>query len=309
MSCCKQAATPFPNVDNIAWIRIAVTWLAACVVYAPPVRSQPTSDEPVRFATANAIVPTNSITAAAADQALASATSRPSAWPYQARAGQFQIHSVLPAVKLQPYLSAVGSLRQEMIDSLGVAITDDRIDVVVLDSRASLDAYARRLVSDAPSRRALYIRHRGPGLVLTFFHPEWVQDVRHECSHALLDASGIKLPLWQDEGLSEYFETVFRSPVEHGSHLAAICTQVKFGQIADLHRLEQTDASEGLSPKDYREAWSVIAMLLHSSPETRDALRGYLQDLQSKRAAGFLSHRISTIVPSWRTAYGEFYRR
>jgi hypothetical protein len=232
-----------------------------------------------------------------------------SPWPYSAVADCIRIHSLKPIDRNALGLPLLESLRHEIAESLDIRVAHDPIDVVVLDSQSSLETYAKRMLPAVPSRRALYIRHRGPGLVITYLHPEWIQDARHECTHAILDASGLQLPLWQDEGLAEYFETVNRPPTQHAHHYPAICSQVRFGQIADIKRLESLSPQLGMEAKDYRDAWSIVAFLLNASPETKKLYCDYLKDVQDKRAAGFLSHRSQSVLRTWHISYSDFFRR
>ena len=230
-------------------------------------------------------------------------------WPFELCEGQFQVHSMVSTAKLEPYLAKLNTLPSELKQSLAISVVEQPIHLVVLESRDSLDAYVKRLLPNAPSRRALYIRHRGPGLVLTYFNPAWLTDARHECTHALLDASGVKISQWLDEGLAEYFETANDNPLEHVTHRVSIQSQIRFGQVADLEKLERMDSSSVMTAKDYRDAWSVIAFLLNSSAQSRNSLQVYLSDLQSERAAGFLSHRLQPGIHTWRDDFTKFFTR
>ena len=230
-------------------------------------------------------------------------------WPVEMRADQFQIHSTVPPQRIEPFLPKLSSLARELRESLAIEIVDTPIHIVVLDNRESLDAYVKRLLPLAPSRRALYIRHRGPGLVLTYFNPGWITDVRHESTHALLDASGVRVPAWLDEGLAEYFETAGESPLEHATHRAGVRSQLRYGQVPDLQQLEATDANSTLSAKDYRDAWSVTAFALNASEETKLSFQRFLQDLQHDRPGGYLNHRLQPAVGSWRDDFSNFFRR
>ena len=49
----------------------------------------------------------------------------------------------------------------------------------------------------------------------------------------------------------------------------------------DLKRLEQLDKFEQMQRIDYQEAWAWVHFMLHSSPDTRDILIGYLNDLET----------------------------
>ena len=232
-----------------------------------------------------------------------------SRWPFELREGQFIIHSTVPAAKLAPHLPKLCTLPNEMKQSLAISIAEQPIHLVVLESRDLLDAYVKRLLTNAPSRRALYIRHRGPGLVLTYYNPAWLTDARHECTHAVLDASGVKVPQWLDEGLAEYFETTNISLLEHATHRASVRTQIRFGQVADLERFERMDSNSTMTAKDYRDAWSVTAFLMNASEQSKNSFQVYLSDLQCERAAGFLSHRLQPPIHSWRDEYTKFFTR
>ena len=234
---------------------------------------------------------------------------RQASWPVEHTAGQFCIHSTVPINLFENQLPYLTKLPTELKEVLQVFISKETVHIVVMESREALDAYVRSILPSAPSRRALYIRHRGPGLVLTYFHPGWIQDVRHECTHALFELSELTLPVWQDEGLAEYFETTGDNPIRHAAHLESTRSQLRYGQVADLQKLESMDSTTGLNAKEYRDAWSVVAFLLHSSSETRATFQEYLMDLQSKRAAGFLSHRLASKGTSWRESFTDFYRR
>ncbi len=230
-------------------------------------------------------------------------------WPFEFCEGQFQIHSTVSIPKLEPYLAKLNSLPSDLKQSLSISVVEQPIHLVVLESRESLDAYVKRLLPNAPSRRALYIRHRGPGLVLTYYNSAWLTDARHECTHALLDASGVKVPQWLDEGLAEYFETANLNPLEHATHRISVQTQIRFGQVTDLEQLERIDSNSVMTAKDYRDAWSVTAFLLNSSVQSRNVLQVYLSDLQNERAAGFLSHRLQLGVQAWRDDFTRFFTR
>jgi hypothetical protein len=231
-----------------------------------------------------------------------------SAWPIRFTQDQFSIYSTVSLLTLEPHLAALRTLPNELRETLQIEVADSPVHIVVLSDRESLDQYAKKILPNAPSRQALYIRHRGPGLVLTYFHKNWIRDVRHECTHALMDASGMSLPVWQDEGLAEYFETVGGKPLRHPSHLKSVQQQIRFGQIVDLQTIETTEIQEGLDGKGYRDAWSVVAFLLHSSAETRAAYQLYLKEHQTKQAAGLLSHRVRDAQIDWRSQFAAFYR-
>jgi hypothetical protein len=229
-------------------------------------------------------------------------------WLTRSQWDQFEVYGTVRPALLEPKLHGLQSLPSEIQAALQIRVSDAPIHIVVLEDRAALDQYASRILADAPKRRAMYIRHRGPGLVLTYFHPDWLQDVRHECTHALLDSSGIELPLWHDEGLAEYFETDAKNPLQHQSHRKAVQSQLRFGQFVDVPTLERLSSTDELDGKGYRDAWSVVAFMLNGSLDKRTGYQTYLQELQDKSSAGYLSHRMQLQGPEFRTAFAAFFR-
>lgn len=230
-------------------------------------------------------------------------------WPFEANDGQFQIHSTVPIAQLDRFLPKLNSLPMELNLALTISVAKQPIHVVVLESRDAFEAYVKRLLPNAPSRRALYYRHRGPGLVLTYYSPAWLTDARHECTHALLDASGIRLQQWLDEGLAEYFETATGNPLEHATHRVAVQSQLRYGQIPEIENLEAIDSNSAMSAKDYRDAWSITAFLLNSSVQSKKSFQSYLVDLQNESATGLISHRLKLPNHTWRDDFDGFFRR
>lgn len=279
-------------------------WVSFLILVAiDPCRMGLAQDSNVRLASA-----TNPVLKPTDTLLKESSASRHSLWPIHFTRDQFAVYSTVSMLTLEPHLEALRTLPTELAETLKIQIAATPIHIVVLSDRASLDLYAKKVLPNAPSRQALYIRHRGPGLVLTYFHKNWIQDVRHECTHALLDASGLTLPIWQDEGLAEYFETSSGQLIHHASHLKSVQQQIRFGQIVDLQTIETTEMQQGLDGKGYRDAWSIIAFLLNASTETRAKYQQYLQEQQSKQAARLLSHRIREANIHWRSQFATFFR-
>jgi hypothetical protein len=234
---------------------------------------------------------------------------RQSRWQAQEQLEQFHVYSTVPLDQLKQQLTSLKRLSMQIEETLQIKLASSPIHIVILEDQDALSRYAARITPEAPSRRALYLRHRGPGLVLTYSHSDWIRDARHECTHALLDASGLALPVWQDEGLAEYFETVGNDPTRHSAHLQGLRSEVRYGQIVDMERLERLPNHQELDSKEYRDAWGAIVMLLHSSESSRKMYQAYLRDQQSKRATRLLSKQWQlTTNESWHDSFTKFYR-
>src|SRR6056297_815659 len=96
----------------------------------------------------------------------------------------------------------------------------------------------QRYFPDVPSRQALFIKRRGPGMVFAYRGHEFEVDLRHETTHAVLHSLLPMVPLWLDEGLSEYFEVPAVQRASGHPHLRAIRNQVRWQRVANIRRLE-----------------------------------------------------------------------
>jgi hypothetical protein len=159
-----------------------------------------------------------------------------------------------------------------------------------------------------PYRRALFIKARGPGMVFAYRGDEFGQDVRHECTHALLHTWLKSVPLWLDEGLAEYFEVPHDQRAGHHPHLAAVRTMVRLGELPRLEALEDLDEIDEMGRDEYREAWAWVHFLVYGPPEANAELLRYLVDLESGIEAGRLSERLRRKLPDLNRRVSEHFR-
>lgn len=233
-------------------------------------------------------------------------------WPYTAHRNAFRFYSTVPIDHLQPQIDRLISLPEEIQTKLGMAFATTPfhatpIHVIVLADQQEFESYVQRHYPGLKSSRAMFIRDRGPGVVLTWWHPQWLMDSRHEVTHAFLHSRNIAIPLWLDEGLAEYFEHNGLGS-DHPVHAGPIRAQLRFGQIADLEEQEKWSTHAQLTAEQYRDAWGTVAFLMHHSDASKDEFLAYLEDLFSDRATGLLSYRMRRAVPRWREAYIKHYQ-
>jgi hypothetical protein len=232
-----------------------------------------------------------------------------SSWPASWSAGWLQVHTTTTDSQLPVWTHRLTTLPIEIEQALAIKLANANIRLVVLANETEFDHYLKKNFPGLPKRRALFVQNRGPGLVLTYMHSDWLTDARHECTHALLHASGIKLPLWLDEGLAEYFEVECTEKGSHPTHRHAVATQLRYGQVVQIEDFEQSQNATTLSPKEYRDAWSIVAFLLNHNAESKQALQEYIEDLRTGAAAGLLSRRLPTKSRSnWRDDYLQYFR-
>jgi hypothetical protein len=127
-------------------------------------------------------------------------------------------------------------------------------------------------------------------------------DLRHEVTHALLHASGRRIPLWLDEGLAEYFETSAWAGSVNPAHVAALSVSVGQGWRPDLDRLSRLKDLWQVRPDDYRESWLWVHYLMHSSEEARQSLIDGLstgspaQESWAERVGGVVDRPVDAVV-------------
>jgi len=241
-------------------------------------------------------------------------------WPYTFDTKGFHFYSLVPPKVLDSLLPSLVSLPEEIELATQLSLEKTEIHVLVFDTRRSLDEYLHRYYPGMRAANSMYIRgpnaSNTPGLVLTWFHSEWLVDARHEATHAILHSKQTDIPLWIDEGLAEYFEYPSEqsisnqslSPRSHPVHTKLIQTQLRFGQFANLQEQERWDPNKRLSNQQYRDAWGSVAFLLHHDDATKSEFQTYLKDLFDERASGHLSFRLRRSIPDWRMAYARYFR-
>lgn len=265
--------------------------------------SQALGQEVVSSSTATPPATTTSV------QASNASTKATYSWPASWSDGWLHVHSATTDSQLPALTHRLTTLPLEIEQVLAIKLSNANVRLVVLANEMEFDQYTKKNFPGLPKRRALFVQNRGPGLVLTYMHSDWLTDARHECTHALLHASGIKLPLWLDEGLAEYFEVESTEKASHPTHRHAVASQLRYGQVVQIEDFEQLQNVTSLNPKEYRDAWSIVAFLLNHSDESKQALQAYIEDLRTGAAAGLLSRRLpAKSRENWRDDYLQYYR-
>jgi hypothetical protein len=149
-----------------------------------------------------------------------------------------------------------------------------------------------------PSRRAYFITEPRSGggtdelKVFTWMGDHLRVDLRHELTHALLNAVLKSVPLWLDEGLAGYFEL----PPDHEGVNPQHLDSLRRGLIhPDLDRLEKLEQVKQMEKPEYREAWAWVHFMLNGHPAARRVLLDYLQTLRSSSSPPPLLPRLREV--------------
>jgi len=211
--------------------------------------------------------------------------------------GPFVCRADFPLNGHEQIFADLARIQEDLVQHLKIPPAQERIEVYLFRSRANYDEYLNRWFPNVPYRRALYVKNKGPGMVLAYFSSSLHTDMRHECTHALLHASLPMVPLWLDEGLAEYFENPAGERTSGSPHRKGLLWSLRLGQVPSLQRLEAKRQLSEMGRTEYRAAWAWTHFLLHGPPEAQDELVRYLADIRLRTPPGQFSDRLQRRVP------------
>jgi Protein of unknown function (DUF1570) len=199
---------------------------------------------------------------------------------YQVRTGPFIIFSNFPMTDDPPAVRCLQALERDMKKHLDFRprVDDDLVEIYVLDDREAFAHFLKFYYPELPPRRAFFLAQGQERVVYTYSSPRLEEDLRHEATHALLRGSFGDLPLWLDEGLAEYFETDLGQPGAEHDRIEHFTADLTGGWSPSLPRLEALSDIRQMTPRDYREAWAWVHLLLNSSTDEKTILLTSLSD-------------------------------
>lgn len=229
-------------------------------------------------------------------------------WPAERNAGPFLCHADFSFDSQKDLLSEIASLQQDIATILGTQEPRENIHLFLFEKQATYEAYLKRYFPRVPSRRALYIKGRGPGMVFAHQGTDFEIDVRHESTHALLHTSFETVPLWLDEGIAEYFEVPRDKRASENPHLATIRALLRQGTSPRLEALEEMTDLKAMGREEYRDAWAWVHFMIHGPREAHAELISFLKDSQSGGETEKLSSRLRRRVPNLERKMAEHFK-
>ncbi len=224
-------------------------------------------------------------------------------WPFQCTDECFVLYANHEIRNSQLYLSELKQLKADLSEVLELPCDRGEYHLVLFDCETSFREYIQHYFPRVPLRRALFIKHRGPGLIFTYLHDDLLIDLRHEGTHALLNEACGPLPLWLDEGLAEYFEVAREQRFAGCPHLKETRWRVRLGQVPNLERLESAQDMADMDANDYRDAWAWVHFLLHRTSESRHALNQHLIQISQLNAEIRLSRQLKNLFADFRSEF------
>ena len=217
---------------------------------------------------------------------------------FQIPTGQFLIQSNSPLTNESSAVRCLQVLEEDVLKQLGLRFpaTKDPVSIYVLDDRNAFDHFLKFYYPELPPRRAFFIAQGEDRVVYTYSNPRLEEDLRHEGTHALIHGAFGDIPLWLDEGLAEYFETDLSHPGAERPRLEQISADLRSGWTPNLGRLESLNDIRQMNPRDYREAWGWIHLLLNGPESAKTILMSYLRDKERTGEKSYIAPRLA-IVP------------
>lgn len=228
-------------------------------------------------------------------------------WPDERVVGPFVFHADFSLQEYRQLLGEMADLQKHLVDLLEIKASKETIHLYLFARQTTYKGYVKQYFPQAPNRRALFVKGRGPGIVLVYRNRDFQIDLRHESTHAILHSTLPRVPLWLDEGLAEYFEVSPSRRAIENPHHGAIQRRARDGSLGRMESLEAIGDINKMGQKEYQQAWAWVHFMLHGPPAAREELVRYLHDLESRTSAGRLSERLRRRIPNLQQRFTEHF--
>lgn len=230
-------------------------------------------------------------------------------WPDEHVNGPFAYHADFQLRPFYPLLSSVSQLQEDVPRELGIGKVDEPIHIFLFERHKTYKNYVSKYFPSVPSRPALFVKQRGPGMVFARLGPQIAVDLRHETTHAVLHSVLPMVPLWLDEGLGEYFEMPAKVRATKHPHLKAVQSRLRKQGVPSIEKLESLGELSQMHAGHYRDAWAWVHFMLHGPPAARHALKDFLQQIEAHVPPGDLSLRLRRSVPNLEREFAAHFQR
>ena len=239
-------------------------------------------------------------------------------WRSEYAYGPFEIYLNVDINSVRKTLEQIADLDRELSARFSLPPCQEKIKLYIFADVKSYTTYIQKEYPGAPMRRALFAMEKDkPGKVFTFFHSDFAEDLRHECTHALLHSKIGRLPIWIDEGLAEYFEAPKEQRVLKEPYFSQIKRNVSynlFAPVPDLKKLEKINKMGDFLEAHYRNSWSWMNFMIND-PARQKILGNYLvlckrADEREKEQGVFPSFTdlLVNTMPKYKSEYKTYWK-
>jgi hypothetical protein len=230
-------------------------------------------------------------------------------WPDTQIVGPFICRADFSLHNVAPFLKELSELQNELVEALSIPTARESIEVYLFHDQKTYTQYLKRYFPNVPFRRAVYIKADGPGRVFAFLSEQFEIDMRHECTHALLHASFISIPLWLDEGLAGYFELPASQRISGSPHLSSIRINTWWGKYTPMENLEKCINVADMGKAEYRDSWAWVYFMLHSSATAQNELKLYINEIDKANPQELLSVRLKRRIPTLEKSFTSYFNK
>lgn len=211
------------------------------------------------------------------------------------RAGRFLLISDVALDDAGGIAADLEALHDQVQSELRLPGIDEAVRVYIFARHTTFARYVRKhipyLARVETHRRGLFLLRNGVPHIFVVRDEHFTASLRHEFVHVVLNTSVPALPLWLDEGLAMYYETL-DDPDRRAELARQLAKRHARGWRPNLARLEQLDEMAEMDNLAYAEAWAWVCLLREGPAEVRDLLPAYLSDLAGGRRPVPLSDRL-----------------
>lgn len=218
-------------------------------------------------------------------------------WIDQRQVGPFVCQASYHLGDQAKLLAELPPLELELQRVLAVRPASSAVYLYLMKDESQHAAYIGERFPQVPYRRALFVKQDGHASVFAYRNPELADDLRHECTHALLHADLPVVPLWLDEGLAEYFEVAKADRPRNHPYMQRLKWDLARGRIESIPALERKQRLDQMTAVDYRSAWAWAHFMLHGPVEAYAELITFLQNIRNHSAPGVLSQHLRRALP------------
>jgi hypothetical protein len=236
---------------------------------------------------------------------------RPVALPVSNKvsAEQLLVLSDFKLAKDHPLIRELSTLREQEASLLELPLLRDPVVVYLFGKEEDYRRYMSETFGLKP-RSAYFMEKSSERAVYAHWGAKVREDLRHEYTHGLLHSAMKKVPLWLDEGLAEYFEVSGPRPgglnEQYARRLSESLANGWRPNLVRLEGLDEKDQNTLMKGADYQESWAWVHFMLHSTPEAKSALIGYLKDLRTTPDAKPLSRRLRSAAPDFEERFVSY---
>ncbi|MDO4629654.1 MAG: hypothetical protein Q4C70_10770 [Planctomycetia bacterium] len=205
--------------------------------------------------------------------------------------GPFACWGTFDLSSVENDLQHLAQVAQELDAKIGLPASEEWVELYVFRNETEWRVFHQKEYPTIPYRRALFLKKKkGRGQLFLHLSKNFVDDLRHEGTHALLHAVLPTVPIWLDEGLAEYFETPTSPRISRSEWFKISLKRAQNRTTEKIILLETLSEMDEMTPEHYADSWVWVTFLLDGPEEVRDILPTHISEM--------LKHKSLAVFPT-----------